>query len=302
MSETTSEPAGLKPALFAALAAVQAEYPKIAKGKTANTGTYSYDYADLAAISEVVLPLIGKHGLAFTAKPTRDERGDFVLAYSLVHKSGEREDGDYPLPSNGTAQTIGSAITYARRYSLCAVTGIAPGGEDDDGAAASQQPMQTSRPRQQPRPQAAPEPASALAEPDEKLMADWGAKIDGITSRDEGLAADAELVEIFKTGRMDSTTANAVRGAIKAKVTSLKPAGPKPVPPEPDTETEDLAKRAVAAQDLTELTAVWADIRKAQRVASRSSQVGEDVTLGQYVQARKTELEAAGHQMAGASR
>jgi len=153
MTETTLAPLpAANPGLNAALAAVQAEYPKVAKGKTADTGTYSYDYADLASISETVLPLLGRNGLAFIAKPTRNSDGDFVLAYSLVHKSGEREDGQYPLPSSGNAQALGSAITYARRYSLCAITGIAPGGEDDDGAAASQHETQASRPRRQQAP------------------------------------------------------------------------------------------------------------------------------------------------------
>src|ERR1700685_208124 len=105
MTETTLAPLpAANPGLNAALAAVQAEYPKVAKGKTADTGTYSYDYADLASISETVLPLLARNGLAFIAKPTRNSDGDFVLAYSLVHKSGEREDGQYPLPSSGNAQ------------------------------------------------------------------------------------------------------------------------------------------------------------------------------------------------------
>ena len=44
-----------------------------------------------------------------------------------------RTCGLYPLPASGTPQQIGSAITYARRYCLCAVTGVAPDDDDDDG-------------------------------------------------------------------------------------------------------------------------------------------------------------------------
>src|SRR5690606_31859835 len=80
----------------------------------------------------IVLPLLGKHGLSFSARPTLDEAGRFVLAYSLRHESGDSEDGAYPLPTTGTPQQVGSAITYARRYALCAVTGVAA-DEDDDG-------------------------------------------------------------------------------------------------------------------------------------------------------------------------
>lgn len=130
--------------LASALAAFQAELPTIAKANTATVRPkdggrpYSYSYADLADISRIALPLLGKHGMAWTTKPTLNGEGKFVLAYKLAHgASGEHEAGEYPLPTSGTPQQVGSAITYARRYTLCCVTGIAPDQEDDDGAAAS---------------------------------------------------------------------------------------------------------------------------------------------------------------------
>lgn len=130
-----------KPNLTAALAAVQAELPRIAKGETAEVETrtgrkYTYSYADLADVSQVILPLLGKNDLAWITKPTFNEAGKFVLVYKLRHVSGEEEVGEYPLPT-GTPQEIGSAITYARRYCLCSVTGVAPDSDDDDAAAAS---------------------------------------------------------------------------------------------------------------------------------------------------------------------
>lgn len=121
--------------LAVALAAFQAEVPAVAKGKTGDAGSYKYQYADLSDVTEKVLPLLGKHGLSFSAKPTVNDRGALVLAYTLRHVSGESDGGEYPL-SGGNAQQLGSAITYARRYSLCAVTGVAPGGDDDDGSSA----------------------------------------------------------------------------------------------------------------------------------------------------------------------
>ncbi len=124
-------------AFNAALAELQAELPVIGKDQTANAGQFSYSYADLTTIAAKALPLLSKHGLAFTAFPTMSEHG-FVLKFSLRHKDGHSEEGFYPLPDpvKATAQQIGSGITYGRRYCLCAATGIAPGGEDDDGAAA----------------------------------------------------------------------------------------------------------------------------------------------------------------------
>lgn len=125
--------------LASALVALQAEIPRIHKGETAKVisqkGSYTYTYADLAEVSAQLLPVMTKVGLAFTARPTMQD-GQFVLSYSLMHASGEREDGFYPLPASGTPQAVGSAITYARRYCLLAVTGAAPEDEDDDARAA----------------------------------------------------------------------------------------------------------------------------------------------------------------------
>jgi hypothetical protein len=127
--------------LTAALAAVQAELPSVGKDKTAKVetrtgGSYKYSYADLAAVTRAILPVLSKHGLAWATCPTKHD-GVFVLRYELRHVSGQSIEGWYPLPQNGTPQELGSALTYARRYCLCSVTGVAPESDDDDAAAAS---------------------------------------------------------------------------------------------------------------------------------------------------------------------
>jgi len=202
--------------LAQALAELQANLPEIKKTERADTGKFAYDYANLTTISDAILPLLSKHGLAFIAKPSFDgER--FVLAYSLLHKSGEREDGQYPLPTTGTPQAIGSAITYGRRYCLCAVTGIAPDTMDDDGAQAEAEARkgtaQRARPRpaqqasgrqaQRSRPTAkAPEPPLPGEEeqPDDGITQKQLGMLHatfsemGITDRDAGLAYIADVV------------------------------------------------------------------------------------------------------------
>lgn len=125
-----------------ALAAFQRRLPTIAKG---NRGTipgrdgkqgYSYDYADLSDVSEVVLPLLGAVGLSWHA--ALDTMGNqIVLRWELLHgDTGTGRTGTLPIGAPGANwQNLGSSITYARRYALCAATGVAPGGDDDDAAA-----------------------------------------------------------------------------------------------------------------------------------------------------------------------
>lgn len=124
-----------------AVAALQAQLPDIKKARTAkvkmsNGSEYSYKYANLSTISARVLPLLAKHGLSWVTKPQLNANDKFVLYYRLRHVAGGQDDGEFPITSSGTMQSIGSAITYARRYALCSVTGLAPEDDDDDAARA----------------------------------------------------------------------------------------------------------------------------------------------------------------------
>lgn len=127
-----------------AIATFQAKLPHIGKDNTAKVptktgGEYSYKYTDLTALHDIVFPLLEKVGLTWVTTPKVTEAG-FVLEYWLTHwPTAEQIGGEWPLPpvSSGS-QALGSAVTYARRYALIAVLGLAPGGEDDDGKAASQ--------------------------------------------------------------------------------------------------------------------------------------------------------------------
>lgn len=122
--------------LAAALAKAQGEMQAPKKDKTAKAGTYSYGYADLASVIDAVRGPLSKHGLSFAQLVTMSERG-ITLQTTLMHSSGQWIGCEYPLLPGGTAQARGSDLTYARRYSLCAITGIAA-EDDDDGQAASQ--------------------------------------------------------------------------------------------------------------------------------------------------------------------
>lgn len=121
-----------------ALIAFQMEMPTVSKSKTAQVptksgGSYSYTYADLASVVAAATPLLTKHGLSFTCSPRQGERS-YELAGVLLHSSGQWIEGCLPL-NGSSAQEVGSAITYARRYLLGAMTGIVT-DDDDDGASA----------------------------------------------------------------------------------------------------------------------------------------------------------------------
>ena len=149
--EVTAAPEPLLPgSLAAALAIVQATIPQVVKGeegevKKDGTLQYKYSYADLGAVTRAILPRLGAVGLSWTTMPTLVD-GKFVLVYKLMHASGETLEGMYPLPAGATPQATGSAITYARRYCLCSVTGVAPSDDDDAAEAQAAATQQGSRP------------------------------------------------------------------------------------------------------------------------------------------------------------
>ena len=124
--------------LAAALSGAQGEIGEIFKTKTAQVktktgGEYSYSYADLSSVLSVVRPTLGKHGLAFSQGFETAERG-LTLTTTLMHSSGEWLSSTLSMPvGDSTPQAYGSVMTYARRYALTALVGVA--AEDDDGQA-----------------------------------------------------------------------------------------------------------------------------------------------------------------------
>jgi hypothetical protein len=126
--------------LIAALASVQNELPEVTKTRTADTGKYSYTYADLPDIISATRPILLANGLVITqvVGEIYDCNGSPIINVEtmLIHTSGEYIIGKGSLIIPRTdPQAVGSAITYARRYGYCAIIGLAA-EEDDDAAAA----------------------------------------------------------------------------------------------------------------------------------------------------------------------
>lgn len=156
--------------LAAALAKVQAELPKLERDRTVTVETkkgddYTYSYVTLANLSETILPLLAKHGLSFAALPGAGSDGKMCVRYHLLHESGESLAGEFPISGEGGIQMIGGRITYARRYCLAAIVGVAADEDDearlaDDGQRTAQRkqaaPAQAARPPAQRTRSAAP--------------------------------------------------------------------------------------------------------------------------------------------------
>lgn len=115
-----------------ALLALQRDLPKIGLDRQADMETYgTHRYAGLDKVNETLLPLMNSLGLTWSCMPGM--LGDqFGLHFTLRHvPSKEQHDGFWPIVVTKPQQQ-GSMITYARRYAILAVTGVAPHGDDDD--------------------------------------------------------------------------------------------------------------------------------------------------------------------------
>lgn len=121
-------------ALAAALAKAQGEIAGASKDKT--NPHFKSAYADLASVWDACRGPLSKHGLA-VLQPASAHGPIVTVTTLLTHSSGEWVEADLSMTvAQYTPQGIGSCITYARRYALSSMVGIAP--EDDDGNAASQ--------------------------------------------------------------------------------------------------------------------------------------------------------------------
>ena len=119
--------------IFHALAAAQAQMGKAIKDST--NPAFRSRYADLASVMDACLPALNANGVAVYQPTIDDDTGRFVETI-LAHESGETIRCRVPLiVQKNDMQGYGSAVTYARRYGLMCMAGIAP--EDDDGNAAA---------------------------------------------------------------------------------------------------------------------------------------------------------------------
>lgn len=132
----SDEKSNIVPALVAAQRAIGSRVKKDAKNPH-----FKSDYATLQQVMSQVMDHLAENGLFLTQEATEAAGGVYVSTH-IVHSSGEWASYDpiyMPAPKQD-AQGYGSAITYARRYALMPVFGLAP-ADDDGNAAVSSTPV-----------------------------------------------------------------------------------------------------------------------------------------------------------------
>lgn len=104
------------------------ELDRLVKVKMKAGGEYTFSYATMGNIKRIITPLLAENGLSYSQPISPDGTVNTIL----LHRSGQFLAGSLLIKGDATPQGIGSAITYAKRYSLSAILGIVT-DDDDDG-------------------------------------------------------------------------------------------------------------------------------------------------------------------------
>jgi hypothetical protein len=124
-------------ALLKALVGFQSECPAVKK--SADNPFFKSKYATLDAIQHHIQPYLTKHGLVIVQKNITNEHGLYVMTDVIESSTGESISSVFPIiVQKNTPQEYGSAVSYAKRYSLSGLLNLIIADEDDDGNASSQ--------------------------------------------------------------------------------------------------------------------------------------------------------------------
>jgi len=124
--------------LFAALAKAQSEMSMA--GLNSENPYFKSKYADLADMVRASRPSLTKYGLSIIQQIIPNDEGSNVLHTLLCHLSGQWIESRMKItPAKNDIQSMGSYITYLRRYSMAALCGIVSSNDDDDGEIAMEE-------------------------------------------------------------------------------------------------------------------------------------------------------------------
>jgi hypothetical protein len=121
--------------LAKALSKAQAEFTTVPQ--SGFNPHFKNKFSTLEDCINMTRPILSKHGLAISQMPNTID-GQYVLTTILMHESGESIVSNQPVVSmKQDPQSLGSALSYCRRYSLTGVLSLASGDFEDDGNAAT---------------------------------------------------------------------------------------------------------------------------------------------------------------------
>lgn len=182
--------------LAAALAKAQSQIERAKKDST--NPHFKSSYADLASVWDACREALTGNGLSVAQSAEASGDGGYGVTTMLLHTSGQWMSGTlYLKPTKDDPQGAGSALTYARRYGLAAMVGVAPA--DDDANAASEK------------------PTTAVVAMPPKGYSDWLADLEAVA--DEGTEALQKMWKSSDVALRDHLTKTAGKrwDAIKAK-------------------------------------------------------------------------------------
>ena len=132
--------------LYTALAKAQSEM-EIAKTDSSNP-FYKSRYADLAQVVKASRPYLTKNGLSVIQRVLTQGNGQMYLFTRLCHASGQWIESHMPInPPKSDIQSIGSYITYLRRYNFASIVCVTAADEDDDGESVMNNVRQNKEPK-----------------------------------------------------------------------------------------------------------------------------------------------------------
>lgn len=175
--------------------------------KASSNPAFKSKYADLSEVVEAVVPALNDAGIGVMQFPAFDGENVSITTV-FIHESGASITGTLDLrPSKTDPQGIGSATTYGRRYSLLAMSGMAP--EDDDGNAAS-----GPREQREPRRDDPPRRSAALVAAEAAIL-----QLDSVEACDQWKADNKAMLDSIN----DDVTFNGIAKAWKARRAALAP-------------------------------------------------------------------------------
>jgi hypothetical protein len=144
--------------LAKALSKAQHDFGPLVKG--ASNPFFKSKYADLSGVMDVARGPLAENGLCFVQTNEPDDPGFLTVETTLMHSSGEWVAGRIRIPLvKSDPQGYGSAMTYARRYALQAILGLA--AEDDDAESATQRKAPVDRSKSEKAHAPPPEPQTS---------------------------------------------------------------------------------------------------------------------------------------------